>query len=106
MSMLYVSSEMCNISSLAVATLVVKLLLLMAEAQSKRVILREPYQGLSPEETAGVLSMTFFWWVNSLLRDGYSRILSIGDLPPILREISSESVRDRMQKSWDTRGTS
>jgi ATP-binding cassette subfamily C (CFTR/MRP) protein 1 len=53
----------------------VKIMVLLAEAIEKRGILLEPYRYLSPEETSGFYSKSFFFWLNQLLTTGSSRLL-------------------------------
>ncbi|KAI9738030.1 MAG: hypothetical protein M1818_005458 [Claussenomyces sp. TS43310] len=70
--LLYVAKSLCSPSALSVAIFLVRLALLVIEARKKTSILREPYQHLAPEETAGFLDTAFFWWVNDINALGYS----------------------------------
>lgn len=60
---------------------------------------------LSPEETRGVLSRTFFAWINPILLKGYRNILTNEDLPTLGRDIKPDITRQRMIRAWDKRGT-
>ncbi|KAI1405376.1 putative ABC transporter [Hypoxylon fuscum] len=58
---------------------------------------------LSPEETRGVLSRTFFAWINPILLKGYRNILTNEDLPTLGRDIKPDITRQRMIRAWDKR---
>ncbi|KAJ5266794.1 P-loop containing nucleoside triphosphate hydrolase protein [Penicillium angulare] len=93
----------CRISVLSEATIIAKTVLLILELQSKRSILREPWQGLSFEETESSFSQSFFWWVNSLLRRGRYELFEIEDLPQLPRDLSSQLLREKMKHYWEIR---
>lgn len=80
-----------------------KFLLIAAESRSKQGILKSPYSSQSPEQLAGILSRTFFWWINHILALGNQIILSCEDLPPIDHLLSSEKLRHDGLKAWDQR---
>ena len=79
----------------------VKILVLLAEAAEKRGILLEPYRGLSPEETSGLYSRSFFFWLNKLMTSGFSRQLTNNDLYPIDHHMSSVRLKAEMKRSWE-----
>ncbi len=101
--LLYVAQNLCNPWGLASATFAAKLVLLALEGQTKRHILREPYDKLSPEETVGYFGVVFFWWVNRILKMGYSKVLSLEDMPPLGRSLDVMKTREVMQREWDRR---
>lgn len=78
----------------------VKVMVLLAEAIEKRYILLEPYRDLSPEETSGIYSKSFFFWLNQLMTSGFHRILRNHDLYPIDSDMSSAVLQARMQHAW------
>ncbi|SCV28572.1 related to multidrug resistance protein [Fusarium fujikuroi] len=80
-----------------------KFLLIAAESRSKQGILKSPYSFQSPEQLAGILSRTFFWWINPILALGNQIILSGEDLPPIDHLLTSEKLRHDGLKAWDQR---
>jgi ATP-binding cassette, subfamily C (CFTR/MRP), member 1 len=82
----------------------VKLALLVAESQGKKQVLRAPGRQHSPEELAGVLSRTFFWWINPILAQGRRDILTEDTLPPVDRRLSSKTLRHKALLAWDQRG--
>ena len=81
----------------------IKLTLLFLEAQGKATYLRPPFRSLPPEATSGIFNQSFFWWLNSLIITGFSRLLSLKDLYNIDAELKSEELRKRLQEAWDTR---
>ncbi|RKL31169.1 hypothetical protein BFJ72_g11186 [Fusarium proliferatum] len=80
-----------------------KFLLIAAESRSKQGILKSPYSFQSPEQLAGILSRTCFWWINPILALGNQIILSGEDLPPIDHLLTSEKLRHDGLKAWDQR---
>lgn len=89
----------------AMASLCLKFVLLVAESRSKERILQGPRGQWSPEQLAGILSRTFFWWINSVLVQGSRNILTGDSLPPIDHKLSSELLRRRALRAWDQRGS-
>jgi len=86
--------------------LFLKLALLILESRSKRSALLESYKDLPPEECAGILSRTFFWWITGLLSKGYRENLSGRDgLPAIDPVLSSGTLREKAITSWSQQGT-
>ena len=57
-------------------------------------------QRKNPSETAGWLSITFFWWMNSLLALGYRKDLELEDLYEPRKEDKSEVLGDRLEEEW------
>ena len=78
----------------------VKVMVLLAEAAEKRSILLTPYRGLSPEETSGIYSLSFFFWLNQLMTSGFRRVLRNEDLYPIDSDMTSEVLQRRMKAAW------
>lgn len=103
--LLYVAWNLCNPEGLASAIFATKIVLLILELQTKRSILREPHDKLSPEETAGFFGVAFFWWVNKVLKTGYSNVLSLDNMPPLGKSLDVVKTRQAMQREWDKRST-
>ena len=101
--LLYDAQNLCSLSVLVTAISATRFLLFALESQTKRTILREPYDKLSPEETAGFFGVAFFWWVNKVLRTGYSNVLSLDEMPPLGKALDSMKTRAAMQREWDRR---
>lgn len=99
---LFLNSSNGPIAGLFSSMIGVKVMVLLAEAVEKRKILLAPYRGLSPEETSGIYSKSFFFWLNQLMTSGFQRVLQNDDLYPIDREMSSPSLQQRMKNAWST----
>lgn len=82
-----------------------RLIMLCAESRSKTLLLESEADKLSPMETAGVLSTTFFWWVNPILKVGGRRNLKNADIPPLETEMRSKVLRDSTVRNWADRKT-
>lgn len=100
-ALLYVGWSLCDISSLAIISFVVRILLFALESQTKRLILREPEVSL--EETAGFFGSVSFWWVNTVLRNGYSNVLSLDDMPRLDASLDAKKIHERMNQEWEKR---
>jgi ATP-binding cassette, subfamily C (CFTR/MRP), member 1 len=101
--LLYVAKNMCGHSPLPFILMTTKLVLLVLEGQTKRSILREQYKNLAPEMTDGFFGTAFFVWVNKVFALGYSKILSLDDMPPLATYLDAMVMRESMQKTWDNR---
>ena len=86
------------------AELGMRLFMLGIESQNKKQLLFSQYQQFSPEETSGLLSRTFFWWINPLLRKGTRMLLVGSDLPHLDGTLAPETLRTAMLRCWDQRG--
>lgn len=93
-----------NDRGLTAITLVVRLTLLAFECRDKSPALFSKYAGLSPEETVGVLSRTFYCWLASLMALGNKRILCPGDMPPLDTQLRGAKLRGQVLKHWESRG--
>lgn len=89
---------------ISIANLKLRLVLIFAGSHGKASILRNTGEQSSPEEVCGVLSRTFFWWINPILARGNKFVLSGDSLPSLHTELSSEVLRRRALKCWDQRG--
>jgi hypothetical protein len=79
-------------------TLVVcKSILLALEATEKRSLMA---RSLPPEQTAGILNLSAFWWFNPQLRAGYKRSLEFDDLLQVDEDISLEGSKDEIRQKW------
>jgi ATP-binding cassette, subfamily C (CFTR/MRP), member 1 len=103
--LLYVAWKLCNPWGLASAIFATRCVLLILEGRTKRSILREPYDKLSPEETAGFFGVAFFWWVNKVLKTGYCNVFTLDDMPPLGEGLDIMKTREAMQREWDKRST-
>ncbi|KAL7629149.1 hypothetical protein AAE478_000668 [Parahypoxylon ruwenzoriense] len=76
---------------------------LLATESLRKVDAKQPSSEISAEETSGVLSRTFFWWINPILYEGYSNILLGCDLPSIDTKLLSRAIRAAALRAWDQR---
>ncbi|KAH8194053.1 hypothetical protein TruAng_011783 [Truncatella angustata] len=88
----------------ATTTVLLDLVLLVVESLNKRKGLIESSTEESPEGSAGVLSRTFFWWINPILAIGYRKTLRDADVPSLDRALSSASLRKNAIMNWEKRG--
>ncbi|KAI0520681.1 P-loop containing nucleoside triphosphate hydrolase protein [Xylaria bambusicola] len=89
------------ITDVLTAAFCVKLLLLIIELRSKRSYLREPYRGLSVEQTSSVLDRAFLIWVNGFIFLGNTKLMNHSDLPGLDDKLQSRSLRVKMEEIWE-----
>jgi len=82
------------------ASAAAKIVLLGLEAVDKRNILLAAWREISPENTSGMVSRGFFWWLNALLVRGFRNVMSVDDLYSINRKLSSERLHKVLQSQW------
>ncbi|OAG36213.1 hypothetical protein AYO21_09607 [Fonsecaea monophora] len=98
----YAAKSIANLLSLSLA---IKLGVLVTEAVEKRGILLEPYRDLPLEATSGIYNKSVFWWLNPLLRLGFSKTLRVDDLYNLDDKLTSVNVAARFRRAWeDTKG--
>jgi ATP-binding cassette, subfamily C (CFTR/MRP), member 1 len=98
---LYLRHDNSSILCLFTASIGLKLILLLLEAQSKRAYLKYPYNRFSPETISGIFSHSFFWWLIPVLTTGFKKILTLDDLFATDQELLSEALQTQMQRSWN-----
>ncbi len=98
------SSNTAAIGAIFTASMGVKLVLWMLEAQSKTKHLKHAYKEYPPEATRGICNRTFFWWLNPLLLKGFRSLLSMEDLYTTDPALSSKLLGEKMQTAWDQQG--
>eukprot|EP00058_Branchiostoma_floridae_P004550 XP_002590038.1 hypothetical protein BRAFLDRAFT_81656 [Branchiostoma floridae] len=54
----------------------------------------------NPIAKAGLLSKTFFWWLNPLFKTGYKRTLQEDDMYNVLYEDSSQKQTEDLEREW------
>ena len=74
--------------------------MLVLESWNKKQILRPEYQTYPPEAVSGIISRLFFWWQLPLFRQGYSKSLTVNDLFPLDKHLSSSYLQTAMQSAW------
>ncbi|KAF6806954.1 ABC multidrug transporter, partial [Colletotrichum musicola] len=75
-----------------VASLILKLVVILLESVEKRRLGPRDSKGYSPEEWSGLWNRGFCYWLNHLLWNGHRSRLSGDDLYPIQKELSSEKL--------------
>ena len=90
-----------TIPSIFVASIAVKLILLVLEARSKRAYLQYPYKSFPPEATSGIFSRSLFWWLNPLFVGGWRKILGLEDLYGIDEKLMAEGLLEKMEVAWE-----
>ncbi|RAH71082.1 P-loop containing nucleoside triphosphate hydrolase protein [Aspergillus aculeatinus CBS 121060] len=88
------------LEALAAASVALKLVLLMLEAQSKRKYLKSPYRVVSPESTSGIFARTVFWWLNGLFLRGFRKLLTVENLFPTDEALNSSRLGRRIRRAW------
>ncbi|KAF5625992.1 multidrug resistance-associated 1 [Fusarium sp. NRRL 52700] len=91
-----------TVARLFTAATSAKALVLISEAWEKRSILRAQYRDLSPETTSGILGRSIFWWINPLMKLGFSNFLTEHDLYAIENSLLGKRLFAQMEKSWRT----
>lgn len=89
-----------TVPSIFLIALGLKFVLLVVESLPKIRNFLNSNRLYTTEETAGIFSLSFFTWLYPLILRGYQRHLSIDDLYPVNRHISSESLASRIQVAW------
>ncbi|KAH6682350.1 canalicular multispecific organic anion transporter 1 [Plectosphaerella plurivora] len=84
------------IARLFTASVVAKFVVLIAETQRKSRWLHWEVDEHSPEETSGVLSLSVYFWLHGLFRQGYSNVLAIRDLYPLDRDMDSDLLQQKL----------
>lgn len=69
----------------------------------KRHLLKPIYEESSPETINGLIGQTMFWWLNPLLRRGYSISISIDDLMTLDDQftITTPSEKNGLYLEWE-----
>ncbi|KAK8062961.1 P-loop containing nucleoside triphosphate hydrolase protein [Apiospora hydei] len=89
------------IAGVLTASLTIKCAMAVLESIEKQSLLLEPDHHYSLESTSGVVSRSWFWWLNSLLFAGFRKVLSLEDLPSISEKVNSERLSHRIQATWN-----
>ncbi|OBT61047.1 hypothetical protein VE03_09160 [Pseudogymnoascus sp. 23342-1-I1] len=95
------NQSVTTLAAILSASLVVKIAVLFLEAKSKKDILTKSYSNLSPETTSGIFGRSTFYWIKPLLMAGFTSAISIDESPPLDKELLSESLHNRLQRTWD-----
>lgn len=86
-------------SCIFVATVAVKLVVLLLESRSKERWVQWDEKEHSPEETSGVFSLGVFFWINSLFLAGYKKILTLADLFPLDSSLNDTKLHEEFARN-------
>lgn len=105
---LWLMTAHTNASALMVAAFVLTSVTLLCESAERRTDLITTHNipgkcPRAPEEVSGFWIRTCFTWLVSTFRLGYSRIISIDDLPPLDSELRSATLGKRLGSKWNKR---
>ncbi|KAL2132691.1 hypothetical protein VTI74DRAFT_3471 [Chaetomium olivicolor] len=90
------------IAYVSTAVVVVKAVVLVLEAMDKRRSLRPEYRAYPPEATSSIYNRSFFWWLNPLFKQGFSRELDVDDLFVLDKHLQASYGYKRFQTAWDS----
>ncbi|KAH8712254.1 hypothetical protein GQ44DRAFT_689190 [Phaeosphaeriaceae sp. PMI808] len=95
------SPDLSTIATVFTSRVGVKLVLAIIEAQPKRRLLLPKFASSPPEARSGPYQRALFWWLNSLLRKGYSKQLTVDDLFQLDEDLRSDYLHHLLGPSWD-----
>ena len=91
------------LSSVFVAGVAVKFVMLILEAQAKSLVKSAERAEASPETTGGIFTRSLFLWLNPLFLKGRKTDLEIRDLSRLEPEFASGDLNTRMKRAWAER---
>ncbi|KAI4853346.1 putative ABC transporter [Aureobasidium sp. EXF-8845] len=97
---LFISHAGKIIPSLLSVSIALKLVLLTIECRNKRPWLRDGYQTLPPEATAGIMSRSILWWLNPLFLDGMRTLLSPDQLYALDPDLESRKTGQDLEATF------
>jgi ATP-binding cassette subfamily C (CFTR/MRP) protein 1 len=98
---LFISHADKVIPSLLSLSIALRLVLLTIECRNKRPWLRAQYGTLPPEATAGVVSRSILWWLNSLFLDGTRTLLSQDQLYGLDPDLESRKTSQKLESTFE-----
>lgn len=78
----------------------VAVLIAYTESTKKTKILRPLYKQVTVEQVNGFWYRSLFIWVVSFIRTGYSKVLSVGDMPEVDESLQGDLTRDKLDEAW------
>ena len=88
------------IAAVTSISIALRCILLVTESTRKEDMLRGKWRNTSPEATSGPVGKAFFGWLNRLFLIGYSRSLSLDDLYPLDKHLTSEYLYHMLSIAW------
>ncbi len=89
-----------SIAPIATTSVALKFTLLLIEAQEKADSLLNKFETYGKDELSGFFSKSLFLWLIELLRVGYGKVLSVGDLYPLEDALVSETLSRNFVEPW------
>ncbi|KAH8602264.1 P-loop containing nucleoside triphosphate hydrolase protein [Bisporella sp. PMI_857] len=89
-----------GIAIVFIASLVAKSIIYIVEAFQKKSVLCRSYQNYPPEAVSGLLNRSFFLWLNTLFRKGYSKDLLLDDLFSLDKHLKAKYLQHLLESSW------
>lgn len=89
-----------NPAAVSTAAFAVKFCLVILEIWGKRQCLRAQWASESPEATSGLFGKSLFLWLNRLLRTGFRKSLTVDDLTPLDKHLTSEYLYNQVHQPW------
>lgn len=97
---LWLQSYNDTTAAVTTAALAVKFAALVVEIVQKGNILHIEWASQSPEATSGLFGKWLFLWLNRLFRTGYKKSLTLDDLTPLDKQLSSDYLYDKLHQAW------
>ncbi|PYH86149.1 P-loop containing nucleoside triphosphate hydrolase protein [Aspergillus uvarum CBS 121591] len=98
---LWLANVRTSIASIFTATFVMRGVQTVVESATKtRWLMQEHNAPSSPEDFAGIVSKTFFLWINNLIRLGYMRELAFKDLYPMPAGFCTVNLEKDLWDVW------
>lgn len=97
------SPDLDAVATVFTSRVAVKLILAIAEARSKKRLLLSQFADSTPETTSGPYKRALFWWLNALLKKGYTESLTVDDLFQLDKHLQSDRLHHLLGSSWDQR---
>lgn len=94
--------DFVSIPSIFIASLAVKIFLLVLESIPKSRFLLPPNEKRTPEVTSGIFGLSLFAWLNPLIVLGNSENISLQQLFPVDEKIASARIDARLQAAWES----
>ena len=90
-----------SIRAVFTSSFALKLLILVLEAQEKGKSLLQGSGKDSPETTAGLFSQSSMWWLNTLLLNGFRRLLTPSDLYTLDENMGTALLSQQFWHTWN-----
>lgn len=88
------------VASASIHTFLTGLLLLLESLDKRELFNSDQDRTLPPEETIGLFGKRLFWYLNSLFKEGYGKVLKSRDLFDVDADLASEQRRIAFQQAW------